>query len=511
MPKGSGKHASSVSSFWIGGLDNSNQLHLAGETYRQNGMDYWPGPLDTVTGLANSVTGAPFNKIWKFSCNQINQFAANANAVNFSANTTPSFADINSYVANGKNTNNFAKQLAPYKDWNNNGIYEPSLGEYPVIKGHQMIYSVFNDNYAQHYETGGLPLGVEVHERSYAYHFPALPDTMQVINNNTFYNYQVYNRSNNNYHDVYLTFWSDCDLGYFNNDYIGTDTLNEFGYVYNGNNVDGPKNPMMGFAIIPQLSDQNDGVDNNNNGIIDEANEKFKLGLITYYSNNYGSIPPATTNPVNKWHYYNYMSGRWKDSTFFKPIGSAYNPTISLAPTNYVFTGNPQTNTGWTETSGGNNPGDRRILCTIGPFNFPAKKKVEFEYALVYSCDTSLNNVTNNFSLLQRDVRNTKYFIGQQNAACTPVVNVGLPERTVNKLKIWMYPNPANSELIINLEYNAKNASVKIYDVTGRIVLETDIKSSYTKTINISDLSNGVYLVDIIEGNMKSTAKLIKN
>jgi hypothetical protein len=515
VPKGSGKHANFASSLWIGGLDNSNQLHLAGETYRQNGIDFWPGPLDTITGVANSLTGAPFNKIWKFSCNQINQFVVNANAANFSANNSPSFADINSYIANGTSTNNFAQQLAPFKDWNNDGLYDPSQGEYPIIKGHQMIYSVFNDNYAQHTETKGLPLGVEIHERSYSYNFPLLPDSMQVINYSTFYNYEIYNRSNNNYNNVYLTFWSDCDLGYYLNDFVGTDTINGFGYVYNGATNDptgyGSKLPMLGFAVMPQPSAQYDGIDNNNNGIIDELNENFKLGFVTYYNNNIGSFAPATVNPNTKWQYYNYMSGRWKDSSFFKPIGSAYNPTINLAPTNYVYTGNPQTNSGWTEGTAGMSPGDKRILVTIGPFNFTAKKKIEFEYSLIFSRDTSLNNVNNNLSLLQRDVRNTKYFCAQQNTpACAPPVYAGIRENSLKELNVWIYPNPTTSDITVNLDHNAIVASIKVIDIIGRRLLEYTVNNTYTKIISLASLTPGVYFIEVSDGPNRKTIKVIK-
>lgn len=515
VPKTQSVSANFASSLWIGGLDNSNQLHLAGETYRQTGIDFWPGPLDTVTAVANDITGAPFNRIWKFSCNQINQFVANYNASNFSANNSPSFADINSYIANGSNTSNFSMQLAPYKDWNNDGIYDPSQGEYPIIKGHQMIYSVFNDNYKPHTETGGLPLGVEIHERSYAYNVPNLPDTMQVINYSTFYNYEVINRSNNDYNNMYVSFWSDVDLGYYLNDYIGTDTVNKFAYVYNsgseGNLGYGTKHPMLAIAAVKQLENESDGVDNNNNGVIDEAGEKFDLSRVTFYNNNVGAFPPATTNPNTKWQYYNYMSGRWKDSSYFVPTGSAYNPTVSIAPTNFVYTGNPQSSTGWTEATAGNLPGDRRIICTVGPFNFPAKKKITIEYAMVFSRDTTLNNVNNNLSLLQRDVRNTRYFLSQQNSGCTPVVNVGLKKVQTDKLNTWIYPNPASSELNINLDYNAVNADITVYDMIGRVVMKTSIAQSYNKKLDVSGLARGVYVVEISDKGMKSANRFIKN
>ena len=39
--------------------------------------------------------------------------------------------------------------------------------------------------------------------------------------------------------DVFFTQWSDPDLGTFTDDYVGCDVDLSFGYVYNGNRIDG--------------------------------------------------------------------------------------------------------------------------------------------------------------------------------------------------------------------------------------------------------------------------------
>jgi hypothetical protein len=42
-PAGSGRHTQFAHSMWIGGLDPSGQLHLAAQTYRQSGIDFFTG------------------------------------------------------------------------------------------------------------------------------------------------------------------------------------------------------------------------------------------------------------------------------------------------------------------------------------------------------------------------------------------------------------------------------------------------------------------------------------
>lgn len=44
VPKNTGLHSAFASSLWIGGLDQSGGLHFAGQTYRQTGIDFFPGP-----------------------------------------------------------------------------------------------------------------------------------------------------------------------------------------------------------------------------------------------------------------------------------------------------------------------------------------------------------------------------------------------------------------------------------------------------------------------------------
>src|SRR3954470_843514 len=74
VPVGSGTHSGFAAALWIGGLDASGQLHTACQTYRQTGNDFWPGPLDTTNATTTSSVVASYNKIWKVSYTDINNF-----------------------------------------------------------------------------------------------------------------------------------------------------------------------------------------------------------------------------------------------------------------------------------------------------------------------------------------------------------------------------------------------------------------------------------------------------
>src|SRR5437868_15080728 len=58
VPKNSGKHSLFAGALWIGGHDQSGQLKVAAQTYRQGGSDFWPGPLDTTNATVSATVCA---------------------------------------------------------------------------------------------------------------------------------------------------------------------------------------------------------------------------------------------------------------------------------------------------------------------------------------------------------------------------------------------------------------------------------------------------------------------
>ena len=74
-----------------------------------------------------------------------------------------------------------------------------------------------------------------------------------------------------------------------------------------------------------------------------------------------------------------------------------------------------------------------------------------------------------------------------------------------------MYPNPAKD--VVTLDYNLTdtNATVTIFDVTGRLVHEMALNSvSGTNELNVSAYPAGVYLVLVKQGaDVVSSSKLV--
>ena len=224
VPKGSGHHTMFASSLWLGGIDAGGKIHVAAQTYRQTGNDFWPGPIDTSLQI-NATQCGIYDRHWRVTKAEIQSHIINP------LNSTQA---ITSWPAKGNNVGGgiINRDLAPFVDVNNNGIYDPINGDYPKINGDQAIWWVINDIGNAHTESQARALGVEVQVMAYAF------ATNNILNNTTFYNYNITNRSDTTYNDFYIGYWTDSDLGDGFDDYIGYDSTRNAAIYYNSDNSD---------------------------------------------------------------------------------------------------------------------------------------------------------------------------------------------------------------------------------------------------------------------------------
>lgn len=140
-------------------------------------------------------------------------------------------------------------------------------------------------------------------------------------------------------------------------------------------------------------------------------------------------------------------------------------------------------------------------------------------YNLVYLDTTGLegglpfSRITEVYSLYSQRVINglKKDFIYEpaNKNSTTPQVNVikELPESLIR-----FYPNPASDVLHIELPDSQKEIVIRFHDINGRKVFYQKINAQNSGlSVNISELSNGVYFVELISGNRLKTLKFVKN
>ncbi len=442
-------------SLWIAGVDVNNQLKCAALRFRQVGNDYYTGPL-TVDGKASITpeTCAKWDKIFKITRAEVDEFL-----LDYEAGKTD---NIPSIIANWPATRadddpeGIAFYLAPFFDANGDGLYDPKQGDYPyydmknelchtkvptmeeeihgtmhgsiladqVLKGDQTLWWIFNDKGAAHTESGGQAIGIEVRAQAFAF------ATNDEINNMTFYSYEIINRSTYTLTGTYFSPWTDVDLGYGWDDYVGCDVARGLGYGYNGSAIDGSgepeaygsQPPAIGIDFFQGPYMDPDGIDNPKyqttiikifdhldpvsndsvftfdtvygdqmvdesingvnfgNGIVDD--ERFGMRRFVYHNNSSADNGDPSTAP----QYYNYLRGIWKNGAKMRYGGNAYTGSDVVGPEcDFMFPGdtdpwnwgtqgtppNGGYNTGdkyWSEEQCQNAPSDRRFMQSAGPF-----------------------------------------------------------------------------------------------------------------------------------------------
>ncbi|MDG1758293.1 MAG: T9SS C-terminal target domain-containing protein, partial [Schleiferiaceae bacterium] len=424
VPKDGGKHSMFAGALWLGGLDEGQQLKLAGMTYRSSGNDFWPGPLsnDGLASVTKSVCDA-YDRHWVIHREQVEMHRAwliCRNDVNCDvADKFPGYEGnipdiILDWPAHGVDSD-LPYALAPFIDLDGDERYDP-LEDYPaydldrqfdcrlketdVLYGDQTIWWVYNDRGNIHTETGAGALGFEIRAQAFAF------ATNDEINNMTFYNYRILNKSTFRLTNTYFSTWFDPDLGNYLDDIIGCDIPRGLGYCYNADlNDEGPLGyglnpPAVGFDFFQgPFADYFDGLDNDRDGCIDGVrddngncvaenpvtgiNERIVMSGFMYYNNTGSSF---SGNPDNAAEFYNYMQSRWMNGNplvvetpsgpgntsngdGFTSDGSGLVTKFAYPGITYDTTGNndPIASQNWFESPA--NQEDKRGLHNAGPFS----------------------------------------------------------------------------------------------------------------------------------------------
>jgi len=77
-----------------------------------------------------------------------------------------------------------------------------------------------------------------------------------------------------------------------------------------------------------------------------------------------------------------------------------------------------------------------------------------------------------------------------------------------NKDDIQLYPNPATDRVYVDSK-ETKKVQMQVYNIIGECVLQRELKGGINE-IDMSKLSNGIFMIRIIGENWEAKRKLIK-
>ena len=522
IPKNGNRHSMFAGALWIGGVDAGGQLKVAAMTYRQDGNDFWPGPLNTTTATIEAEECVEWDKHFKIERADIEEHVAR---VNVDPTYVPSQAILD-WPAHGDLTQGQAKYLAPFFDVNGNGEYEPYDGDYPDynitgtnddarLYGDQTLWWIFNDKGNIHSETGAQPLGLEIHAQAFGF------TADNEVNDMTFYNYKIINRSTLPLNQTYFGQWVDPDLGYYLDDYVGCDVNLGLGFCYNGDAEDegaagyGFNPPAIGVDFFQgPIADPNDGIDNDRDGEIDEIDEQIIMSKFVYYNNDF----TVTGNPEGGTDIYNYLRGIWKDNVpmTFGGDGHGGGQGSTTTECNFMFPGTSDEafpGQEWTEQTAGNIPADRRFLQSAGAFTLLPGAVNEITTGVVWARAKSGGQTAsiqlvkiydreaqalfdNNFNILNGpdapdlEIRelDKQLIFKISNSGTSNNINESYSEKDPYITKPINLLNSPNYEFQGYLVYQLKNATVSVTDLDdpdlARLVYRSDIKDDVTGIVN---------------------------
>ena len=479
VPKGGGVHAMALAGLWLGGLVDG-ELRMAAGHYGPEEM--WPGPR--TEGGPSPETCAEYDRLWEITSDDMHGKSA---AARYRVEKWP--------VSVG----------APFVDVDDDGVYDPSNGDRPVLLGDQQLWWVMNDAGGTHLTTYTEPMQVEVRATAFAF------DTPGAVGNSTFYRYLIRNTSTRPILQGYATLFTDADLGAAFDDYIGSDSSLGLGYYYNADDDDndnyGTAPPAIGTTVLKRPRSQlQDG----------PADCQYPQRSPTGFTNNIYSAGGSgvMAHPNTGQVFYQFMQSKWRDGRPLTIGGGGWD--WSWPPTRFVYPGDPVTRSFWSEVNSDDKgraipPSDRRMMTSLGPFCIAPEEEVELVIAIVWSRGSS------NLDSVRQLKEDVAYIQSIRDIILTPR---SLPERDMEEpeipIAVGVYPNPAGADgATVRLSIpEALDVNVAVYDLLGRRVHVAAGAGllgggEHQWTLPTGEWAPGVYIVRIQAGSAVTTRRLV--
>lgn len=480
-PIGSGNHAIFTTGINLAAYVNG-QLRMASGSYRG---EYGPGYVQN----GQLVTNSSF-KIYSIKAGD-------------TSHNNPDYANWGLMVPYG----------APYIDVNLNGSYETGIDRPGIKDAAQVIFVSLTDAWTSQHSSGEgfgggtTPLMAQVALTAFCFNSPGLENAQFIM-------CHIINKSSSSWDSLHFSIFCDADLGDALDDYVGCDTNTILGYCYNADNVDteyGSPPPAVGITLLRSMVNRN-------------VSPFDSLDMTSFVRTNNSSSVPCENDPVGEsLGAYNLMKGYKKDmSPWLNPL------TIPPSATKFVYWGEPQFASGWTEYKGSvlncggtsgtvlqiNPPGDRRFIMSSGAKDLkmqPNEKQTVIFAQHIALGSTNLNSVSRlkQQSNTIRNLFNTwvtiNFNVGINN------ISSEIPERF--KLN-QNYPNPFNPSTKINFQIPKSDfVTLRVYDVTGKeissLVNQQLSAGTYEVDFDASSLASGVYYYKLTSGKFSEVKKMM--
>ena len=498
-PKQSGISALSVGSFWVAGKDVAGKLKVSAKydeqyRFRNNpnilsiSTPWRPGPNNDVTSCEHwnqhfSINGEDVSAFKDDLSDGVINNNIPTSVLGWPGNGNPYFESVHGFEMPISSYG-----FAPFTDADQDGIYDPSQGDLPII--HDAYSSKWWSMNDFSNDANPDPLKIELQIQACSY-----DGTSEALNNSIIYIVKIINRSGEMISDMAFSFWIDHQLGCGDYYFFGSKPDENLVYMYSGYEKDScnypwstgyqENIPLVGFKLLEGLN---------------SIGEEEALHSVIYTTRSDFS-PLVCLRPNTAEQFYDRMHARWSDGTQMTfGRNGVYNSNGQEAK--FVFPDDPNDKDGWSLCTA-DLPWDKReILINFGDFELKANESKTVAFSI-----TGVENVPHpcpDISPLIERTSIVKDFWKKQVLSDTDNV---MPQEN-NYVNI--FPNPGSS--FINIESSAPNliSIVYILNINGKVIREYHPKMKNKFELNIEDFRSGIYFTKIeLSNGHAQTKKLI--
>lgn len=103
------------------------------------------------------------------------------------------------------------------------------------------------------------------------------------------------------------------------------------------------------------------------------------------------------------------------------------------------------------------------------------------------------------------------YWVSNLELFYSDITGIQEPFEKLKKSPLVLYPNPAKEQLTIEINNNAGNYKLELFNQTGQMVKSLDCSSNSNSTMNLSvgDMPPGLYFLKATDGNQTFSRKII--
>lgn len=478
---------------WVGGQDPAGNVFVSIGYGSPSASDFFSGLVDT----------GGYNRFWRVTGAEVQAHLADFSDNGVIDQPLPAVMEWPGHIE--YEWSEWPVPLAPFQDMNDNGLYEPEKGEYPVAPKRfahdlaipdEMVFFAYHD-VTPHTYSKGIPLKLQFTCTLFAYNCPETPE----VHNALFAHYRFRSYNYDRLDSVYLGFLMDFQIGNPVDDFIGS--ADGIFYGYNGDTLDenrfGAHLPIVAMTAIMEP--------------VDTFGIPAKHVFIPIYPD-----PAGAAHPVQAKEFYTYLKGRFRDGTPLRRGGTGYNPTSGSPPVCCAFPDDPSDSVGWSEYSAGNLPGNRRAVAAFGPVTIMPFPSFGGDMSLAFHWGRGdLSSPLSAYPALRafwRGLRNDlfTYHPSAGLPDCLRLTTSQAPDKMEESPEI--YPNPTPG--IIRIKKAGQDLQqVSVFSITGHLVFTSHISGSNSEPdfweISLPGLSPGIYLLKTTDatGSVRSKKLIV--